>query len=170
MVLVEYWGFGVRHVQLLLLVICGIVGAILVQTLDIAIHMVEVNLNSNNFTLFDDDFRSQIKHYTFEQKYILKNAGTVGRFLAALISGLYSIRGDRRKLKYFLLVDFALLSIQSYLIPLVTIKMGFDYLFWLVLFQGYFYGSIPPIMTAILARWTPYQEVGRTCTLVLSSR
>ncbi|CAB0014100.1 unnamed protein product, partial [Nesidiocoris tenuis] len=130
--------------------------------------MVDEDTRYNNFTLFDDVFRLKVKTWTSGQKYILKNAPTVPRFLASLVSGLAST--GRWNLKYFLLMNFAVLSAQSYVIPLVAKKVSFDYLLAAVLMQGFFYGMIPPTTTAILARWTPHQEIGRTVTLVLSSR
>ncbi|CAB0001441.1 unnamed protein product, partial [Nesidiocoris tenuis] len=168
MALVQYWGCGVRHVQLLLLTVCGIVGGILIKTVEASIIMVDEDTRYNNFTLFDDVFRLKVKTWTSGQKYILKNAPTVPRFLASLVSGLAST--GRWNLKYFLLMNFAVLSAQSYVIPLVAKKVSFDYLLAAVLMQGFFYGMIPPTTTAILARWTPHQEIGRTVTLVLSSR
>uniref|UniRef100_A0A0A9X8L0 Vesicular glutamate transporter 2 n=1 Tax=Lygus hesperus TaxID=30085 RepID=A0A0A9X8L0_LYGHE len=156
---------GVRHIQILLLVICGMVEYSMLLSMRISIFLLNWETVSN-YTLFDDPFRQAVRHYTTEQKMILINGWFVLAFAGALISGYLTVLVN---LKYLLLGIIASITVLTYVIPVTVVNTNYDMILAVILFTGLVHGMKDPAIIAIIARWTPRTELGRCVSLVFSS-
>ncbi|BES95575.1 Major Facilitator Superfamily [Nesidiocoris tenuis] len=161
---IETWCCGGRHIQLLLLVLCVIIEQGLQQAFRVSIYLVQVK-NPNNVTLFDDPFRQVIESWNNEQKAIVTNSRIVLVFLSSAVSGFLTLKIN---LKWFLLVIMAALTCIVYVSPQITVYGDFDYVLATVIVMSFLHGLIDPVLVALLARWTPRTELGRTVPLAFT--
>ncbi|XP_024083255.1 putative inorganic phosphate cotransporter isoform X2 [Cimex lectularius] len=163
----DFWGLGVRHIQVLLLFSCALVNQVLLSGLEAVIIMVESETAPNsNYTLYEDAFRTIVKGSTVSGRNNLADAINYTKIIGYFIGGILSVKANP---KFTLLFATVALSFIPYIIPTMTNNYGFNVLYFVRFYQGIFYGIIWPTIGIILSKWVPYTELARSMSLIISA-